>query len=236
MKTALKINGVSVDVPCEWSEVTFGQFLKLKDADTDAKMLHVLTGIDVDVCEKIDETYLNAILLPIAELGDVPDGEALVFGKEAPDNIGRMEYARKVNCDNLSRKCENEELIGRMVAVYMADGIEDEDIEDAYNRVLDEPFPNVIAVGKVISEQLKKLRESEDKIPNPSYESEELRAGIKDFSKYGVYGLVRGIALRYGCMIEDVYKWSYNSVLLELKYASDENAYQRKLNRILSKK
>jgi len=237
LKTAIKINGQAVEIPTEWSEVTFGQFLRLKDADTDAKMLHALTGIDIEVCEQINVDYLNAILLPVIELGDVPDiDNPLIFGKEVPANIGRMEYARKVNCDNLARKYSDEEAIGRLVAIYMADGIDDEDIEDAYNRVLNEPFPSVIGAGKLLSEKLKKLNESESKIPSPVYESEELRAGIKDFAKYGVFGLVRGIALRHHCKMEEVYQWPYNSVILELRYSAEESAYQRKLNRILNKK
>jgi len=237
VKTAIKINGQSVEIPNEWSEVTFGQFLRLKDADTDAKILAAITGFDVELCEQIDADYLNAILLPIAKLGEVPTVDnPLICGKVVPDNIGRMEYARKINCDSLGRKYDNEEAIGRMVAVYLADGIEDEDIDEMYNKVLNEPLPDVIGAGKLLSDQLNKLRESEEKIPSPQYESEELRAGIKDFAKYGVFGLVRGIALRYGCKIEEIYNWSYNSVLLELRYSSEESAYQRKLNRILSKK
>lgn len=237
MKTAVKINGNPVDIPTEWGEVTFGEFLMLKDADTDAKILSAITGLDIEVCEQIDDDYLNAILFPIAELSEVPTVDnPLIFEKEVPTNIGRMEYARKINCDNLHRKYENEELIGRLVAIYMADGIEDEDIDKAYKKVLDEPLPNVISAGGIISEQLTKLNESEQKIPSPQYESEELRAGIKEFSKYGIFGLVRGIALRHHCKMEDVYKWSYNSVILELRYSADESAYQRKLNRILNKK
>ena len=237
MKTAIKINGNPVDIPTEWGEVTFGQFLRLKDADTDAKMLAAITGLDVEICEQVSAEYLNAILFPISELGEVPEiDNPLILGKEVPTNIGRMEYARKVNCDNLHRKYDNEELIGRMVAIYMAEGVDDEDIEETYNQVLNEPLPNVISAGGVISEQLTKLNESEQKIPSPQYESEELRAGIKEFSKYGIFGLVRGIALRHHCTMEDVYRWSYNSVILELRYSAEESAYQRKLNKILSKK
>lgn len=237
MKTAIKINGNPIEIPTEWGEVTFGQYLKLKDADTDAKMLSAITGIDLKTCEQIDEDYLNAILFPVAELGDVPEVvEPLICGKPVPTNIGRLEYARKVNCDNIARKHEDEEMIGKMVAIYLADGIEDEDIEATYEHIINEPLPNVISAGKMLSDQLSELRKSEEKIPDPSYESEELRAGIKDFAKYGIFGLVRGIALRHHCRMEDVYKWTYNSVLLELKYSADENAYQRKLNKILAKK
>jgi hypothetical protein len=236
LKTAITINDKPVEVPSDWSEITYGQYLRLKDADTDAKVLHVFTGVDSHYFEDIAPNVLQAILLPTYELGEVPTiDEPLILGKSVPTAIGKMEYARKVNCDNLQKKYEDEEMVGRMVAIYCADGIEDEDIEATHTNLLNEPITQVMSAGKVISDQLIELQKSEEKIPSPQYESEELRAGIKEFAKYGVFGLVRGIALRHGCTMEDVYKWSYNSVLLELRISAEENAYQRKLNKILSK-
>lgn len=237
MRTGITINDTPVEVPSSFDEITFGQFIKLKEAETDSETMSVLTGIDVEVCKLIPTETMDVILAPASNLGDIEHiDKPLIFGKPVPTNIGQLEYARKVNCDNLSRNYKDEEIVGRMVAIYCADGIDDKDIEAAYSEVLNESIVNVISAGQVISEQLKQLQKSEEKIPPPSYESEELRAGIKEFSKYGVWGVVRGIALRHHCTMEDVYKWSYNSVLLELRYSAEENAYQRKLNRILSKK
>lgn len=236
MKTAITINGNPVEVPSDWSEITYGQFLRLKYADTDAKILSVFTGVDSRHFEDIAPNVLQAILLPTYELGEVPTVDSpLILGKPVPKSIGKMEYARKVNCDNLQSKYEDEEMVGRMVAIYCADGIEDEDIDATHERLLNEPITQVISAGKVISEQLVELQKSEEKIPSPQYENEEIRAGIKEFAKYGVFGLVRGISLRHGCTMESVYKWPYNSVLLELRISSEENAYQRKLNKIMSK-
>lgn len=237
MKTGITINGTPVDVPSSFDEVTFGQFLNLKDAKTDAETMSALTGIEVDVCVQLSSEIMDVILAPAANLGEVEHvDDPTIFCKPVPTNIGAMAYARKVNCDALAKRYNDEEMVGRMVAIYCAEGIDDEDIEQAYEQLHNEPFSHVISAGKVISDQLKKMAESEAKIPSPDYESEEIRAGIKNFSKYGVWGVVRGIALRHGCKIEDVYKWSYNSVLLELKYSSEESAYQRKLNRILNPK
>jgi hypothetical protein len=195
--------------------------------------MHVLTGIDLAVCERVRPELIEAIVYPSTVMGE-PEliDSPMIFGNEVPRRIGSMEFARKVNVDAL----KDDDRVGRMVAIYCADGIEDEDISAAYGRVLDEPFTHVLSAAKIISDQLIALKKSEEKIQAPSYESEELRAGIKDFSKYGVFGLVRGIALRHHCTFEDVYRWPYNSVLLELRISADENAYQRRLNRILSSK
>ena len=236
MKTGVTINDQPIDIPTTWDEITFGQFLRMKEA-TDAEALHILTGIDLELCQQIKPEILEAILSPVSELGEVVfNDEPIISNNPVPTSIGKLEFSRKVNCDNLARKYEDEEMVGRMVAVYCAEGTEDEDIEATYELILNEPFTSVVSAGKLISDQLIELKKSEDKIRPPEYENEELRAGIKDFSKYGIFGLVRGIALRHGCTLEDVYGWSYNSVLLELKYSSDENAYQRKLNRIMSQK
>lgn len=237
MKTAVSINGQPIEVPSDWNEITYGQFLRLKDVKTDTETLSIFTGLDVETCQQINPSVLEAILSPVNELGELPTiDNPLIFGKTVPASIGKLEYARKVNCDNLHRKYKDEEVVGRMVAIYCAEGIEDEDIEATYEQIMNEPITQVISAGKIISDQLVKLQKSEEKIPSPQYENEELRAGIKEFAKYGIFGLVRGIALRHGCTMEDVYKWSYNSVLLELRISAEENAYQRKLNKILNSK
>jgi hypothetical protein len=232
LKTAIKIDGQPVNVPSSWHELTYGQSLRLKDA-TDVEAMHVLTGVELEVCQRVRPELIAAILYPSTvmsepELIDSP----LILGKEVPRKIGSMEFARKVNVDAL----KGDDVVGRMVAIYCADGIEDEDIRLTYELIMDEPFTHVLSAAKIISDQLILLKKSEDKIQSPEYESDELRAGIKDFSKYGTFGLVRGIALRHHCTMEDVYRWPYNSVLLELRISADENSYQRRLNRILSKK
>lgn len=209
----------------------------MNDCKDDATLLHILTGIDIELCQRIKPDILAAILSPIESLGE-PEliDDVQILGKDVPSKIGSMEYARKVNCDALSRNYKDEEMIGRMVAIYCADGIEDEAIELTYKLILNEPFPCVISAGRLISNQLIELQKMEALIKSPEYESEEWSAGITEFKKYGVFGLVRGIALRHHCTLDDVFKWSYNSVLLELQYSADESAYQRKLNKILSRK
>lgn len=236
MKTAITINGKPVEVPSSWDEITYGQYLRLKDVETDAETLSIFTGLDLETCQQINPNVIEAILLPTSELGEVPFNDSpTILNKPVPEAIGKLEYARKVNCDNLHRKYKDEELVGRMVAIYCANGIEDEDIEATFEQIMFEPITNVISAGKVISDQLIVLQKSEEKIPQPSYENEELRAGIKEFAKYGIFGLVRGIALRHGCTMDSVYKWPYNSVLLELRISAEENAYQRKLNKIMNR-
>lgn len=232
MKTAIKIDGQPVNVPSSWNELTYGQSLRLNEA-TDYELMHVLTGIELNVCQRVRPELIAAILYPSTVMGE-PEiiDKPLIFGKEVPRKIGTMEFARKVNVDAL----KDDDRVGRMVAIYCAEGIEDEDIELTYRLILDEPFNNVLSAAKIISDQLILLKKSEEKIQAPQYESEELRAGIKDFSKYGVFGLVRGIALRHHCTMEDVYHWTYNSVLLELRISADESAYQRRLNHNLSRK
>lgn len=237
MKTAIKINGQHVTIPEVWEDVTLKQAIKINASKSNAEVLHVISGIDLETCEQIRPEQLAAIIWPINALGDLPTSEDWQLPMQQPKVLGSMEFARKVNVDALARlKLEPIEMMGQIVAIYCADGIEDEDIERCYLSVLDMPFPHVADAGKYISERLTEMAKGEALIKSPEYESEEWQAGINDFKKYGTFGLVRSISLRHHCSDQDVYKWSYNKVLLELQYAADENAYQRKLNKILSKK
>ena len=237
MKTGITINDQHVSIPYTWEDVTFSQYLSMKDCKDDAALLSVLTGFNIELCQQIKPEILSAILSPVESLGEPEMLEDVqILGGPVPSRVGSMEFARKVNCDALSRNYQDEEMIGRMVAIYCSQGIEDEDIELTYALILSEPVTHVVSAGRLISNQLIELQKNEKLIKQPEYESEEWSAGITEFKKYGVFGLVRSIALRHHCTLEDVFKWSYNSVLLELQYSADENAYQRKLNKILNRK
>lgn len=239
MKTALKINDLPVEIPVSWDELTFGQFLNITKADTDAQILSAATGIDLQLCEQVNPELLSILLQPLIELiQEQPQATEveIIAGETLPLKIGRKEFARKVNCDAAMKKFKGMELIGRIVSVYLSPGIDDTDIENFEKKVLSEKFLVVFSAGQNLILQLNKLNESEKKIPPPRYRSEEIRAGINDFKKYGVISLVRGIALKWGISKDDVYRWSYNEVLLELKISADENNYQRRLSEILNPK
>jgi hypothetical protein len=237
LKTAITINGQPVNIPAEWEDITLKQAIQLHSAKTDAEILAAVSGLDLEVCENIRPMQLAAIVWPINALGEMPSLDEWTLSLPKPKSLGSMEFARKVNVEGLARlKLIDTELIGRTVAIYCANDIDDKDIEDCYLRLLNEPFIAVAAAGQYISSQLAEMSKAEAAIKPAEYESEEWQAGISDFKKYGTFGLVRGISLRHHCSDEDVYRWSYNKVLLELQYAADENAYQRKLNKILNKK
>jgi hypothetical protein len=237
LKTAITINGQTVTISATWEELTLKQAIALNIAKTDAEVLASVSDIDADTCAKINPQQLAAIIWPINAMGELPTSDEWSLPLTKPKALGSMEFARKVNVDGLARlKLEPIEVLGRVVAIYCATGIEDTDIESCYSDVLNMPFPSVADAGRYLTNQLAEISKMEAAIKTPDYESEEWQAGISDFKKYGTFGLVRGIALRHHCSDEDVYRWSYNKVVLELQYAADENAYQRKLNKILSNK
>lgn len=235
MISPIKINGKPVFIPSDWSELTFGQFLSIQKSQTDAEILSAVSGIELETCEQLQPELISILLSPLLLFvnEEVPGVETNPLN--VPLKIGKMEYARKINCDAASKKYTGIELIGKFVSIYCCEGIKDEQISAFEKEVNSHLFINVYSAGKVIIEQLNKLNESEKKIPQPQYRSEEIQAGVNEFKKFGVAGLVRSIALRWGVSKETIYNWSYNEVLIELKISAEESRYQRKLNEILSK-
>lgn len=224
-----------IKLPSTWEEITLGQYLSIVRSKDNAEALSKLTGAD---CSNLTEEELFAALYPIYSILEEkpPKVEATeILGQPIPA-IARKEFARKMNADLAAKKYTGEELLARIVAIYLAQSIDDESIENFWKLLQNEPFIFVLSAGNNIAEQLAELRKSEDKIRKPEYEREEISAGVSDFKKYGVFGIVRSLALRWSCDVEEIYKWSYNKVLLELKYSADENAYQRALTRNLSKR
>lgn len=234
MKTAIKINGKPVTIPTTWEELTYKQYAALSKDQSEA--FEALTGVSAN---GIDPLVISSILSPLALLIEQPKPDVKVTqvsGRDIPQRIGKLEFARKSNVNGAFKKYKDIELLFKITCIYCAPGIEDEDIESFEQILVNEQLLNIISAGEQILQQLNELSKSEAKIKKPDYRAEEWQAGVNDFKKYGDFGLVRGIALRYGCTIEDVFKWSYNKVLMELKISADESAYQRKLNDILSKR
>ena len=235
MISPIKINGKPVFIPSDWGELTFGQFLSIQKSKTDAEILSAVTGIELETCEQLQPDMASALLSPLLLFVNEEVPEVINSPLTVPDRIGKKEYARKINCDAAAKKYTGIELFGKFVSIYCCDGIQDEQISEFEKEVNNHLFINVYHAGKVIIEQLNKLNESEKKIPQPQYRSEEIQAGVNEFKKFGVAGLVRSIALRWGVSKETIYNWSYNEVLIELKISAEESRYQRKLNEILSK-
>lgn len=239
MRTAIKINGEPLNLPTEWSDLTVKQYRDVKTMTEPHAILSSLSGISVDTCKEITPEYFSILLDPVAQLLDseIPIVSVTdIDGIEVPKDIGKKEFSRKANADASFKKEKDENFLLRLAAIYLAKGTEDTDIALMEAQLLTKNFIKVISAGHQLFANYALLCRSESKIPSPEYEPEELSAGVKKFAQYGVFGLVRSIALRYGTTIDEVYKWPYNRVLLELKISADESIYDRKLRKILNRK
>lgn len=239
MKTALIINDVPVELAYSWEELTCQQYFDVIRSQDDVGAFAALTGIDAGICKQMQPDVLKTILEPVRKFmqEEIPVYEIKsIAGKSAPEDIGKKEYARKANVDHYAKKVSQIELLFKTACIYLSSGIEDEDIKATEQELMKEKFTDVISIGSDLFKNYILLCKSESKIPAPQYEPEELQAGVKDFQKYGVHGLVRSIALRWGVSTDDIYKWPYNKVLLEIRITADENSYERRLRKILSPK
>ena len=239
MNTSVIINGQPVNLPFDWNDVTVQQFICIKQNKQSFEILSMLSGIDSAICKHIDIETISLILSPVAAMLDteIPVIDVNeVAGVKVPNNIGVLQFARKVNADSAFKKSQDEFFFLKLAAIYLAAGSQDEDILAMEEKLLTEQFVKVVSVGHKLFKNYVLLCKSESKIAAPEYEPEEIAAGIKDFQKYGVFGIVRSIALRYSKDTEEVFGWSYNRVLLELKMSADENKFERKLRSIVNRK
>lgn len=239
MRTAIKISGEPLNLPTEWTELTVKQYRDVRTLAEPYAILSSLSGISADTCKQITPEYFSLLLDPVAQLLDteIPIMPVTdIDGIEVPKDIGKKEFSRKANADASFKKEKDELFLLRLVAIYLAKGTDDKDIALMETELLTANFVKVISAGHQLFTNYVLLCRSESKIPSPEYEPEELAAGVKKFAQYGVFGIVRSIALRYGTTIDEVYKWSYNRVLLELKISAEESIYERRLRKILNRK
>lgn len=233
------INGKPIEMPTGWHGITVELYHAIMN---DAKAgtydcLGLITGVDP---KQLPQWFGDAAITMLGEAmaGELPtEPVSLINGNELPSDIGSLEFARKVNADIAISKIKDPiEVALLVVASYLADGIDDSDIDNAKADLAGVTIPELWGAFLFINGQMKAMAEQEAKMPTFTPTNDEYRAGVDVFKKYGIFALVRQLALRYGQTFEQVYAWSYNQVMLELRYSTEEAIYTRRLHEILNRK
>lgn len=236
MKTAVKINGQNVNVPADWSEVTYGLMKNVRGVTDNYMLISFLTGIELEAVKTIPEETINIMLHPCSLWLDEPMPEITKHSLPIPSDIQEKEFARRVNAEHMLKEADEFLACGIILSIYLAASIEDEAIEAQAIEVDKMPVLEVIAAGRELLEQYKKLCQDESKAPKPQRRSEEERAGIGELDKFGVFAFVDGLAGGDILKHDLIYSQPYRVVMLKAHMNTEYANYHRRLAEIMKPK
>lgn len=236
IKTAITIDEKPVHIPSGWQDVTMGMFILLMEPIDSSQLCSILTGLSKGTVEQLSEQTIEIIISPCNEwVGEkLPDVTEHSF--KLPDDIQQMELARRINAEYMLKDCNFFVGFSKLLSIYLAASIEDEDIEKMWAELMMKPCIEVIAAGKQLFKQYQRLCEDEAKLPKPTRRNEEQRAGIKELDKFGIFAFVDGLAKGDILKHDEIYKQPYAKVMLKARMNTEVSNYQIRLSDIINKK
>lgn len=200
------------------------------------QLCSILTGLSKGTVEQLSEEIIEIIITPCKEWVDGGLPEATEHSFKLPEDIQQMEFARRINAEYLLKNCNFFVGCSKLLSIYLAASIEDEDIEKKWAELMLMPCIEVIAAGKQLLKQYEKLCEDEAKLPKPIRRNEEQRAGIKELDKFGIFAFVDGLAKGDILKHDEIYKQPYAKVMLKARMNTEVSNYQIRLSDIINKK
>lgn len=243
-------------VPTDWSELTLDQtirLLQIKDQEDWAAFLNVLTDLPYEDCCRISQRDFIILLTPVLEFLKKDLNNDELMNRPLPDKIelagkiitkynkpGEMVWAQHLSFENISanKEISDIEKLPDIIAICIQEPetFSEKISEQIKPDILKLSLMDAFAIGghflKAITEFYKrnKLKDGIE------YSSEQIRAGIKEFSKFGAFNSIDTLAGG------DITKWSQvvmlpmSDVILKLMMNQQQYRYEKKYHEILSKK
>lgn len=155
MKFTLTLNGVKVekDIPTDWPQVKFKDFIQLTDAD-ETKALSIFTGIDEPTLKKAKITGLDKLIASISFLkSDVPVMQfpKKILGYDVPYDLGFEQWGQYIDLKTeLDKGLKGMDLIKQFPLFCAIYTMKEYDFKVAESKVEDfnnAPCTEVMAVG-----------------------------------------------------------------------------------------
>lgn len=244
------------EVPSNWNELTLHQAIeltKIKDSEDIAMFLSVITGLPYDDAKRISLGDLVFLLGPVLEfLKDDLDNEQLMNqplpGKIVIDDIiierfnspGQMVWAQHLSFQTVTanNKISDIEKLPDIIAICIQNPDEYSEIksEELKPKILKMCINDSFALAGYFLKSITYFYQRNKLNIDENYTSEQIRAGIKEFSKFGAFNSIDTLAGG------DITKWGkvvmlpMSDVMLKLMMNQQQYRYQKKYNEIMSKK
>lgn len=253
----VKVGENAIPVPENWGEVTLDMYNRLTswDGKDMNELLSKLTGHSAFVLVNTD--LLSPIIERLTWLSKIPDTPELpdtvyVGGKSInyPRDISQDRFQCKIMMDkNLSdHAAQNLSVTEAMtftLAAYLYEPFHGkpfsihriDDVNDFMTHTGAMSLLDALSIGGMYHDQGRDLTERWNlALTGGNYTNEQIRAGVKRFEKYGVWGMVHNLTGKLHMNREEIMQLPYQEVFLSLLYDKESAEYQTKLHQILNPK
>jgi hypothetical protein len=254
-----RIGDKRIELPTAWDEVTLQQAIKLScipespDYDHNIYILSALTGLTLDECSRIAVSDYVTYLLPMLQFVNEQFDENNLMNQPLPDKVflglrqfdkyyppGQMIWAQHLTFESIAsnKKLNDLQKIPDIIAtcIQKPDEYSEEVSEELKPFILKLSLFEAMAISgwylKAITAFYKtaKLKNDED------YTNEQIRAGIKEFSKFGAFNSIDALAGGDITKWEAVVRLPMSDVVLKLKMNQQQYRYEKKYHEIMLKK
>jgi hypothetical protein len=255
----LKANDIKFQLPADWNDVTLNQAIALSKLNHEnenyihIKILSILSGLEEKICSNIHLEDFTKYILPVLQFINQTFNQDALMNQELPKHIlssslnvnkiysaGQMVWAQHLTFENISgnKSINDLQKIPKIIAICIQDPnkFNEEEINDIADKVLNLYLFDALAIAgyylKIISEFYKRanLKSSDN------YTSEQIRAGIKEFDKFGAFNSIDALAGGDITKWEEVVRLPMSDVVLKMKMNQQQYSYDKKYHEIINKK
>lgn len=248
MKPRIKVN--KVIIPQSWEDLTWATYEKM--IDFQGGPIEYFCGLPIDkILNKISKKHFNLFIRePLSFLESFPE----TYPAKWEFSVGEMSINRKLIAVNLLKKFSNlrraseekgtsfhfEKIFPYILAVYKAEDPGNEsDLSQAYNLIIDYPFPVVFWSGKKLAEGIEEnetiLSNSLNPYKIPS-SKEHKQAGYEKLEDIAGQLLIDKIAGGDRTKYKEVLNYSVNEVIKYLIMKQRETFHQYQYQKLIEEK
>lgn len=253
---SFKANGKKFSIPEGWDEMTLNQTIelsKIQDKNNTSKFISILTGLQIEDCIKISEKDLIKMFIPVIQFVKDPVNIEEMMEKEKPESIkigekiydkffnaGQMVWAQHLNLETITKNSQLNDLQKLpdviSICIQTPKDFSEELINILKKDVLLLPLFDALSIGGFFLKSIRDFYKPKRFKNDVEYTAEQIRAGIKEFDKFGAFNSIDALAGG------DITKWNevvmlpMSDVMLKLMMNEQKYRYEKKYHDIISRK
>jgi hypothetical protein len=254
-----KVGNKKFDLPSDWEDINLHQAIKLSlmpngdDIEKNIYILSVLTGLTIDECSRIAIDDFFRYILPLLEFLNEPFDQNELMDKPLPNEVnlglyqfakfyppGHMIWAQHLTFESIAsnKKLNDLEKIPDIIAtcIQEPDKYSEQVSEELKPFILKLSLIDAMAISGHYLKAITSFYKTSKLNSNEEYTNEQIRAGIKEFSKFGAFNSIDALAGGDITKWEAVVRLPMSDVVLKLKMNQQQHRYEKKYHQIMLNK
>ncbi|NQY41961.1 MAG: hypothetical protein HRT87_01240 [Legionellales bacterium] len=230
----IKVTAENIEykVPACWNDLTFSKWLLISKETDSMNILSILTGMNLDVLNRISLPSQIKLVAVISFLNDEIDFDSIEIppklgGVEYVQAIGKKTYQNKIDAHEVMKKADkqNVSFFPELIDIYQPN------VDFNSVGVLD-----VYATGLGYCNQMNDIVQKESDTLSVQPTVEQVNAGIDIYTKFGVMNTIRALSGGDILNYDKVLALEYNVVYITLLMNKADSVFQENYRKVVSRK